>query len=280
MNFIQLALILPTYLLGLASVANAGRLGYSRHLIIADARPAGHHPTTSTDFGRKLSEDDADDEDEKESKEGEKDADQAHEMMSTASMSIFDLVAANEDLSILGRAVVAAGLNGTLAGDGSFTVFAPRDKAFEDIDVDALLSNPEALEKILLYHVLNKAVYSNHLPEPGNEDTVETVNGANIVVEVKENGKVKINEAKVKKIDIKAMNGVIHIIDEVLIPPMTSDAEAASSTAVDEMKESAEKETEDVDEEDEKGEYEKEEAKDDEKEEDEGEKEKDEEEED
>ena len=285
MKLIQLALALPTYFLGVVSVANAGRLGYSHHLINADAKFTGHHTTTSSIFGRKLSEDDADgdekggddkDEEEEEPGEDETDADAAKETMSTASMSIFDLVAANEkDLSILGTAVVAAGLQNVLAGPGPFTVFAPRDKAFEDIDVNALVSNKDALEKILRYHVVPGYVYSKDLPAPGNEITVETADAAKdkIVIEVKDNGKVKINEAKVKKVDIKAINGVVHIIDEVLIPPMTSDAEAASST--EEMKESAEKETEDGDDEDEKEGDEEEDAKGDEKEEEEDEKSKD-----
>ena len=246
MKFIQLSLILPTYLLGFACVANAGRLGYSHHLISADARPAGHHPTTSTVFGRKLSEDDADDEDAKDvESEDDKDADAANEMMATASMSIFALLGENEDLSILKKAVEAAELDEALASDGPFTVFAPRDKAFEDVDVEALVSNTEALQNILLYHVLEGAVYSDELPAPGNEVTVKTANKAmdEIVIEVKDNGKVKINEAKVKEVDIEASNGVFHIIDEVLIPPIVSGTEAAS-TAVDDMKESDEKESE------------------------------------
>ena len=244
MKFIQLALALPTYLLSFACVANAGRLGYSHHLISADARPAGHHPTTSTVFGRKLSEDDADDEDAKDvESEDDKDADAANEMMATASMSIFALLEENEDLSILKTAVEAAELNGTLVSDGNFTVFAPRDKAFEDVDVEALVSNTEALKNILLYHVLDKSVYSSDLPEPGSEVTVTAMNKDKLVIEVKDNGKVKINEAKVKEVDIEASNGVIHIIDEVLIPPIVSGTEAAS-TAVDDMKESDEKESE------------------------------------
>lgn len=264
MKFIQHALVLQTYFFGLASVANAGRLGYSHHLINADAKFTGHHTTTSTVFGRKLSEDDADGDEkggddkdeeepeEEEPEEDEKDADAAKEMMSTASMTIFDLVAANEkDLSILGTSVVAAGLQNVLAGPGPFTVFAPRDKAFDDVDINALFSNKDALEKILRYHVVPGYVYSKDLPAPGNEITVETADAAKdkIVIEVKGNGKVNINEAKVKKVDIKAINGVVHIIDEVLIPPMTSAAEAVSST--EEIKESTEKETEDG--EDEKG---------------------------
>lgn len=246
MKFIQLAFILPTYLLDLASVANAGRLGYSHHLISADARPAGHHPTTGTVFDRNLSKDD-EDEDVKNTdveSEDDKDAGEAKEMMATPSMSIFALLEENEDLSILKTAVIAADLKEILASDGNFTVFAPLDKAFEVVDVNALVSNTDALENILLYHVLEGAVYSSELPEPGSEITVTAMNKDEIVIEVKNDGKVKINEAKVKVVDIEASNGVIHIIDEVLISPIVSGTEAAS-TAVDDMKESDEKESED-----------------------------------
>lgn len=264
MKFIQLALILQTYLLGLACVTNADRLGYSHHLIGAGAKATGHHPTTSTVIGRNLSEDDeeekeTDDKEEKETDdEEEKEIDDTNQIIDTETMSIFDLVAANEDLSVLGAAVVATGLNGTLAGTGSFTLFAPRDKAFEDVDVDALLADTKALENILKYHVLPIAVYSENLPTPGNETTVTTANGADIVIEVKDNGKVKINEAKVKEVDIMASNGVIHIIDEVLIPPTSSEMNAESTAAAGEgdekgegLDEDDEKDDEDKDDEEE-----------------------------
>lgn len=107
MKFIQLALILQTYLLGLACVTNADRLGYSHHLIGAGAKATGHHPTISTVIGRNLSEDDEEeketgDEEEKEiDDEEEKEIDDTNQIIDTETMSIFDLVAANEDLSVL-----------------------------------------------------------------------------------------------------------------------------------------------------------------------------------
>ena len=130
-----------------------------------------------------------------------------------------DIVAiASQEAKTLAAAVTAAGLVKTLQGSGPFTVFAPLDSAFEMIqkDVDSLLKpeNKEKLSKILTYHVVSGKVMSGDLKD-GQE--VATVEGSKLMVTIKD-GKVKINGANVIKPDVKASNGVIHLIDKVLMP--------------------------------------------------------------
>ncbi|MFT7492685.1 MAG: putative surface protein with fasciclin (FAS1) repeats, partial [Alteromonas macleodii] len=115
-------------------------------------------------------------------------------------------------------AVTAAGLVDTLKGEGPFTVFAPTDEAFAALPegtVESLLADPEALTALLTYHVVAGKVMSTDL---SNGMTATTVNGADITI-MTEAG-VMINEANVTTADIEASNGVIHVIDTVLMPPM------------------------------------------------------------
>ncbi|WP_448583983.1 fasciclin domain-containing protein [Thermocrinis sp.] len=114
------------------------------------------------------------------------------------------------------RAVREAGLEETLATKCCFTVFAPTDEAFSKIpqkDLDALLKDKEALKKVLLYHVVEGKVYSNQL----KEGDVKTVQGQSAKITLK--GGPKINDANIVKTDIEASNGVIHVIDKVILPP-------------------------------------------------------------
>lgn len=116
-------------------------------------------------------------------------------------------------------AATAAGLVETLQGKGPFTVFAPTDEAFAALPagtLDGLLKDPEALKKILLYHVVSGEVTADKVVGMTSADTVE---GSPIAISVKD-GKVYLNDsAQVVKTDIVASNGVIHVIDQVLLPP-------------------------------------------------------------
>jgi len=146
--------------------------------------------------------------------------------MSTApaDQTIVEIAAGNHDFSTLVAAVRAAGLADTLSGPGPFTVFAPTNAAFAKLPagtVDTLLkpANKQQLAAILAYHVVPAAVMAKDV-KPG---TVETVNGATFTVAA-EDGSVILtdgqgNEAKVITTDIVGSNGVIHVIDAVLLPP-------------------------------------------------------------
>jgi uncharacterized surface protein with fasciclin (FAS1) repeats len=114
-------------------------------------------------------------------------------------------------------AVEAAGLVETLKGEGPFTVFAPTDEAFAALPegtVEALLADPEALAAILTYHVVAGKVMSTDL---SNDMTATTVNGADVTIMTE--GGVMVNGANVVAADIEASNGVIHVIDAVILPP-------------------------------------------------------------
>jgi len=137
-----------------------------------------------------------------------------------ASQSIATIAGDNKDLSTLVAALKAGGLVDTLSGKGPFTVFAPTDEAFKALDeglVAALLlpANKDKLVEVLKYHVANGKVLSSELK---NGEQIETLEKQNITVDIKDKT-VKINNATVTKADVVAVNGVIHLIDAVLIPP-------------------------------------------------------------
>jgi uncharacterized surface protein with fasciclin (FAS1) repeats len=116
-------------------------------------------------------------------------------------------------------AATAAGLVETLQGDGPFTVFAPTDEAFAALPagtLDSLLADPEALKKVLLYHVVSGKVTADQVVGLTSADSVE---GSLIAIAVKD-GKVYLNDsAQVTATDVMASNGVIHVIDQVILPP-------------------------------------------------------------
>jgi uncharacterized surface protein with fasciclin (FAS1) repeats len=114
-------------------------------------------------------------------------------------------------------ALKAADLVKTLKGKGPYTVFAPTDEAFAKIpkaDLDALLADKEKLTAVLTYHVVSGKVMAKDV----KAGDVPTVNGK--MIKVVTEGGVMVNDAKVTATDIKASNGVIHVIDTVLMPPM------------------------------------------------------------
>ena len=141
---------------------------------------------------------------------------------SASAAGMDDIVATAEaagTFSTLLKAATAAGLVETLQGPGPFTVFAPTDEAFAalpDGTLDALLADPEALKRILLYHVVSGEVTADQVVGLTTADSVE---GSPIAIAVKD-GKVYLNDAaEVVATDIKASNGVIHVIDNVILPP-------------------------------------------------------------
>lgn len=131
---------------------------------------------------------------------------------------IVDIASKNDDFSILVAALQKADLVETLQGTGPFTVFAPTNAAFEDllktldITAEQLLAQPD-LAKVLTYHVVSGKVMSTDLTDGM---TPSTVNGETIKVDLSSG--VKINDAKVTTADLEATNGVIHVIDKVLVP--------------------------------------------------------------
>ncbi len=134
------------------------------------------------------------------------------------SMDIVDTAVGAGTFNTLVAAVTAAGLVDTLKGEGPFTVFAPTDEAFAALPegtVEALLADPEALAAILTYHVIAGKVMSTDLSEGL---TATTVNGADVTITLE--GGAKVNGANITAADIEASNGVIHVIDAVILPPM------------------------------------------------------------
>ncbi len=135
-----------------------------------------------------------------------------------ASEDIVALAQGNGDLSTLVAAVTAGDLVETLQGEGPFTVFAPTNQAFADIQetVDELLKpeNKEQLASVLTYHVVPGELKAADL-EDGQK--LETVNGETLTVSV-DGDTVKINDATVVAADVDASNGVVHVVDKVLVP--------------------------------------------------------------
>ena len=136
-----------------------------------------------------------------------------------AEKDIVDTAVAAGSFKTLAAALQAAGLVETLKGKGPFTVFAPTDEAFAKLPagtVEDLLKpeNKEKLKAILLYHVVAGKVTAKEVVKL---HSAKTVNGESVTIAVKD-GKVMINNATVIKADVEASNGVIHVIDTVLLP--------------------------------------------------------------
>jgi len=137
----------------------------------------------------------------------------------SAQMDIVDTAVAAGSFKTLAAALQAAGLVDTLKGKGPFTVFAPTDEAFSKLPagtVESLLKpeNKEKLKAILLYHVVSGDVTAAQVVKLSS---AKTVNGQDLKLTVND-GSVMVNEAKVVKADVLASNGVIHVIDTVLLP--------------------------------------------------------------
>ena len=131
---------------------------------------------------------------------------------------IVDTAIAAGSFSTLVKGLQAAGLDATLRGEGPFTVLAPNDAAFVKLpsgQIDALLADPQQLQEVLSYHVLQGLILAADVV---HLTSATTVGGQTLNINA-ENGDVRINDAKVINPDIRCGNGVIHVIDTVLIPP-------------------------------------------------------------
>ena len=142
----------------------------------------------------------------------------AAEKTNAEEMDIVDTAIAAGNFTTLVQAVQEAGLVDTLKGEGPFTVFAPTDEAFAEIpedELNALLADKTKLVAVLTYHVIPAKVMSADL-EDGMEAT--TVEGSNLTISIDDSG-VMVDGAKVIQADIETSNGVIHVIDAVIMPP-------------------------------------------------------------
>ena len=129
---------------------------------------------------------------------------------------IVDTAVSAGQFGTLAKALTEAGLIDTLKGPGPFTVFAPTDAAFAKIPAEqlqALLADKAALTKVLTYHVVPGKVMAKDV----STGSVKTVEGQSLMLDVSSAG-VKVNDANVIKTDIVASNGVIHVIDSVVLP--------------------------------------------------------------
>lgn len=144
--------------------------------------------------------------------------------------TVVDIAASDESFSTLVAAVEAAGLVETLSGEGPFTVFAPTDEAFNaalealGMSADELLADTELLTEVLTYHVVPGNLMAADVLE---QNLLETVEGSYALAYAGEEGAF-INNAQIVNTDIEASNGVVHVIDAVILPPSyESEAEAS-----------------------------------------------------
>jgi uncharacterized surface protein with fasciclin (FAS1) repeats len=139
------------------------------------------------------------------------------EVLIPSTQDIVEIAQDNPSFSTLVSALVAANLVGALQGEGPFTVFAPVNEAFDDVPaetLDALLADQDALTQVLTYHVVPGRVYSSDVVAL---DSAETLNGQSVSITV-EGGTVRVDGANVVATDIQGVNGVIHVIDAVILP--------------------------------------------------------------
>ena len=134
-----------------------------------------------------------------------------------AQMNIVEIASGAGNFNTLVTAIQAAGLEETLSGEGPFTVFAPTDEAFAALPegtLDSLLEDKEALIRVLTYHVASGKYMATDVV---GMTSIKTLEGSDLPVDTTEG--VKVGDANVTATDIEASNGVIHVIDKVLIPP-------------------------------------------------------------
>ena len=140
-----------------------------------------------------------------------------HHMEATSPGTVVNVAANAGNFKTLVAAIQAANLQEALKGDGPFTILAPTDEAFAALPkstLDALLANPDKLATILKYHVISGKAPASAVVTMTSLDSLQ---GSSIEVKAQD-GKVMVNDARVVKTDVMADNGVIHVIDKVLIP--------------------------------------------------------------
>ena len=158
--------------------------------------------------------------DKKDTKPAEAKKEAPKEAPKAAAKDIIDTAVAAGSFKTLATALTEAGLIDTLKGAGPFTVFAPTDDAFAKIakkDLDALLKDKKKLAAVLTYHVVAGKVMAADVVKMKDGSKVKTVEGREFTLGLKD-GKVTVDGANVTKTDIEASNGVIHVIDTVIMP--------------------------------------------------------------
>ncbi len=153
-------------------------------------------------------------------KKDTKPAEAAKEAPKAAAKDLIDTAVAAGSFKTLAAALTEAGLIDTLKGAGPFTVFAPTDEAFAKIakkDLDALLKDKKKLTAVLTYHVVAGKVMAADVMKMKDGSKVKTVEGREFTLGLKD-GKVMVDGATVTKTDIETSNGVIHVIDSVIMP--------------------------------------------------------------
>ena len=137
-------------------------------------------------------------------------------MSTTTTLDIFETIASSPNHNTLAELIDVANLSDALRANGPFTIFAPTDDAFKKIPkdtLDAVMQNQHKLQSILKNHVVAGKYMSGDVV---SMDSFETINGGNLQVNI-QNGCL-INDANISEADIKCTNGVIHVIDSVLLP--------------------------------------------------------------
>ena len=151
---------------------------------------------------------------------------------STETTTVVDIIVGSENHNTLETAVIAAGLVDALSGEGPFTVFAPTDSAFDALPegtLDAVLADMNLLTSILTHHVASGSVMSTDLSDGM---MVTTLNGTELMVSISDNG-VMIDNAMVTVANIEADNGIVHVIDAVLLPSENSNIQENNSISKD-----------------------------------------------
>ncbi|MEZ4611065.1 MAG: fasciclin domain-containing protein [Caldilineaceae bacterium] len=152
------------------------------------------------------------------------------EAAGAAMADLVDTAVAAGSFNTLVELVQAAGLEDALRGEGPFTVFAPTDDAFAALPegtIDALKADPETLSAVLLYHVVPDKLMAADVADMGSTITLE----GSMVEFTTDGDSVMVNDANVAAADVEASNGVIHVIDAVLLPPAVQEAMAAAEAA-------------------------------------------------
>ena len=148
----------------------------------------------------------------------------------TSTQTITQIVQANPNFSTLAKALDEADLEKTLSGAGPFTVFAPTNAAFDALppgSLNAVLANKTQLTSVLTYHVVPGSYLSTRI---ASMSSLPTVQGMPLPVTVQPQGGIRVDGANVITADIPASNGVIHVIDTVMLPPTTTPAPTPTPT--------------------------------------------------
>ena len=154
---------------------------------------------------------------------------------SAPTLDIVDTAMAAKNLTTFVKALQIAGLVETLKGTGPFTVFAPDNKAFAKLPagaLDSLEADPAKLKQVLTYHVIPASIMASDAMAMTTPTSPPTVEGATLQVTKGKKGRLKVNDATVTKADIQASNGVIHVINMVLMPPADTTAPATTDTTM------------------------------------------------